>query len=409
MPKPGSAPTQWASDTNFTSGPKNGQPTKAGLVANAPQGLVPGDTVKSEPINASLNECTAWAQWVYEGTSLNTTSAHIVETTAAGTVEVRGLVLAPDTDDFAAVIMDGTNLSTSWALEATDITLGFSITAASSANATLMFLDTAIGGVASFALDIEAPAGRAIRVTAVGNATASAIASIERDSGSGATLSVENAGSSGPVLIVSNDNDGAAAIDIQGQPSDDRGDIHMLDTRTADPIVATEGDLWWIDDDIYPLRFHADSSTFPTSDMRRVLHSPQAPVWDVDGMSLTVVSSTSTTTPGTTALTNTSQTYTDDRGVTIIFWFSCSIGTAAAQITVELYDVTATTVVASVTVAPTVTSTTGEDMTIQRVLKTTPPADGSRQYRLQFYRSSGSGTVYLAHGGIEVRQGVLGA
>jgi hypothetical protein len=183
----------------------------------------------------------------------------------------------------------------------------------------------------------------------------------------------------------------------------------LLSARASDPSSPSQGDLWWIDGDGYPLRIQADAGFYPLSPLRRVLHSPQSPIWNVDGMSLTVVSSTSTATPGTTALTNTSQIYTDDRDVTIIFWFSCSIGSAAAAITVELYDVTAAAVVASVTVAPTVTSTTGEDLTIQRVLKTTPPADGARQYRLQFYRSSGAGTIYLAHGGIEVRQGIFGA
>jgi len=91
MAKPGSAPTEWASDTNFASGPASGSPTKDGLAGAAAQGVIAGLPFEAEPLNALLNETYQWVAWVNDGTAAADADAHIVETDSDGKVSVKKL------------------------------------------------------------------------------------------------------------------------------------------------------------------------------------------------------------------------------------------------------------------------------------------------------------------------------
>ena len=100
MAKPGSAPTQWATDATFLSGPRAGDATKAGMAAAAAQGFIPGDTAKSPTLNEVLNMITAWLDWLNDGTSAADADAHIVETDANGKASLKQLEVPWDGSGF---------------------------------------------------------------------------------------------------------------------------------------------------------------------------------------------------------------------------------------------------------------------------------------------------------------------
>ncbi len=94
MPKPSTRPT-WSTDTNFSSGPANGQPTKVDPDLEAPQGLVPGATLLAAYINFVLHAiCDEWIDWVEDGSDGPEESAHIVETNSDGVAELLGVDIA---------------------------------------------------------------------------------------------------------------------------------------------------------------------------------------------------------------------------------------------------------------------------------------------------------------------------
>lgn len=66
MPAPTTDPIIWASDANYTSGPRSGSPTKdttmsAGVAA---QGIVAGQTLKPDQLNQALNVATNWIEFL---------------------------------------------------------------------------------------------------------------------------------------------------------------------------------------------------------------------------------------------------------------------------------------------------------------------------------------------------------
>lgn len=84
--KPGSSFT-WATDTNFSSGPASGQPTKVAIPTPS-QGLVPGDDLIPEYLNNLFNFLSTYTDWVLDGSSAGGADAHIVETNASGHTQV---------------------------------------------------------------------------------------------------------------------------------------------------------------------------------------------------------------------------------------------------------------------------------------------------------------------------------
>lgn len=66
MSEPTNAPFPWATDTNFASGPRSGQPTKnAGLTVGAQmQGLISGLTLPADNANAVLNNFYQWLEFL---------------------------------------------------------------------------------------------------------------------------------------------------------------------------------------------------------------------------------------------------------------------------------------------------------------------------------------------------------
>ena len=81
-----------ATDANFGSGPASGNPTKLPHPTSA-QGYIPGNGIEPESVNYLLNICGDWvSNWLALGSSANDETAHLVETTAAGVINVfRGI------------------------------------------------------------------------------------------------------------------------------------------------------------------------------------------------------------------------------------------------------------------------------------------------------------------------------
>ena len=63
MPKPSDTFT-WATDANFASGPRSGQPTKVDPSTDAAQGVVAGLTYPTEWVNYVLNNTGEWINWL---------------------------------------------------------------------------------------------------------------------------------------------------------------------------------------------------------------------------------------------------------------------------------------------------------------------------------------------------------
>lgn len=103
MTRPGTVPSEFASEENYDAG--SGVP--AGLIGTpvrvaAPAsfyefGFVPGTTLKSQWLNSVLGLTVDWVRWVGEGTSTMTKTAHLVETDSAGIVRLWGLRLGDGT------------------------------------------------------------------------------------------------------------------------------------------------------------------------------------------------------------------------------------------------------------------------------------------------------------------------
>lgn len=94
MAKPASIAT-WATDTNFTSGPAVGQPTKVSPAGwpNTAQGSVPGAASAAEFLNILHNLLCQWMAWQNDGTSAAQTDAHVLETDSDGETAVRAITV----------------------------------------------------------------------------------------------------------------------------------------------------------------------------------------------------------------------------------------------------------------------------------------------------------------------------
>lgn len=231
MPKPGSAPTQWATDATFSSGPRTGDATKAGMTAAAAQGFIPGDTAKSPTLNEVLNMITAWLDWLNDGTSAADADAHIVETDANGKASLKQLEVPWDGAGFGVQI-SGTQTGG-----------GALIYAAHTGTASNAHTIWAINGSAN--------GGNAIRAQYQGADASGAVVYGNAVTECVAVFAAE---------CSNNDTPGFSVVEFPTASGDFRwGD------RTGDSTTTTDGDMWLAlshaqPDHDDPLRFY-DSTT----------------------------------------------------------------------------------------------------------------------------------------------------
>lgn len=99
----------WATDTNYSSGPASGNPTKV-VVPSVGQALVPGDNLIPEYINHQLNHLMDWTDWLLDGSSAGAADAHVLETDANGDTNVQNITAAQDVTTTSGDVVSGRNL-----------------------------------------------------------------------------------------------------------------------------------------------------------------------------------------------------------------------------------------------------------------------------------------------------------
>lgn len=89
MSAPSDDPILWASDTNWSSGPRSGDPLKDTSMSPgvAAQGIVAGQTLKADQLNQALHNHSQWLAWLYDEQGLGelTGDASDGDVTIAGT------------------------------------------------------------------------------------------------------------------------------------------------------------------------------------------------------------------------------------------------------------------------------------------------------------------------------------
>lgn len=112
MAKPVDSLPEFASDADYSVGPKVGQPTKSsdfGAALSA-EGHVPGKDfpTTANEFNAWLNLSSLYGKWVEDGTFLKQADAHIVETNSSGTLNALTFNCGDVASSFAtaAIIMN---------------------------------------------------------------------------------------------------------------------------------------------------------------------------------------------------------------------------------------------------------------------------------------------------------------
>lgn len=96
--KPATALKAWATDANFSTGPKAGSPTKQEIPDGvAAEGHRPGKTAPTaaEYWNWWLWVLWYWIDWLRQGSSAGEATAHVCETNADGKLQLEALLVAP--------------------------------------------------------------------------------------------------------------------------------------------------------------------------------------------------------------------------------------------------------------------------------------------------------------------------
>lgn len=97
MAKP-ATPTPWATNTNYSTGPDVGTPTKVAVPSATQQdGWIPDQKPPAQWENYWHNEMYQYALWVFDGSSAMDEDAHIVETDANGLGRFAYLLVGPRT------------------------------------------------------------------------------------------------------------------------------------------------------------------------------------------------------------------------------------------------------------------------------------------------------------------------
>lgn len=109
MTKPTEQPPEWASDDNYTDGPKAGNPTKSDLPAQdaqALQGHIPGKIFPTagNAYNAFLNKVSLLSQYTFAATSVPDLDQHILETDSLGRGGMAGLLTGGTSLAFTGIL-----------------------------------------------------------------------------------------------------------------------------------------------------------------------------------------------------------------------------------------------------------------------------------------------------------------
>lgn len=110
--KPATTLKGWATDTNYSTGPKAGSPTKQTIPDGvAAEGHRPGKTAPTaaEYWNWWLNVLWLWIDWLRQGSSAGAANAHICETDSTGKLQLESLVAQPSTNGAVAGRFVGAN------------------------------------------------------------------------------------------------------------------------------------------------------------------------------------------------------------------------------------------------------------------------------------------------------------
>lgn len=197
--KPTVSPT-WATDTDFSSGPASGNPTKVNPTGwpTVAQGFVPGNGIIAEFVNTILSNLYEWTGWLLAGSSAGAEDAHIVETDDTGLA-----VLARLTTVTSAII---NNPQIRWRIDTT--TLGNASEVVTLENDIWVISGTLTANREYTLDDVGTPEGAALLIKreAAGNFTASLISGI-----GGATIAtMPNDGSTQFVYAVYDGSDWVA-------------------------------------------------------------------------------------------------------------------------------------------------------------------------------------------------------
>lgn len=99
MAKPGSSPTPWATNTNYSGGPAIGTATKVAVPSAVQQnGWEPDQKPPAQWENFWHNEVYQWVDWLSDGTDQPDETAHVVETGSTGILDVAAGEFSSTTD-----------------------------------------------------------------------------------------------------------------------------------------------------------------------------------------------------------------------------------------------------------------------------------------------------------------------
>lgn len=108
--KPGTTLKGWATDANYSTGPKSGSPTKQTIPDGvAAEGHRPGKTAPTaaEYWNWWLNVLWLWIDWLRQGSAVGAANAHLLETGTDGRFQVEGIDVVAANTAARALKVDG--------------------------------------------------------------------------------------------------------------------------------------------------------------------------------------------------------------------------------------------------------------------------------------------------------------
>lgn len=111
-PKPIASWNAWATNANYTTGPKLGSPTKVAISAGEiAEGHRPGATAPTaaEKWNTWLNDLSGWIGWLESGSAAGPERAHVVEGDANGQINPKRAVIGPHTSGTSLSVVGNTS------------------------------------------------------------------------------------------------------------------------------------------------------------------------------------------------------------------------------------------------------------------------------------------------------------
>lgn len=253
MAKP-STLTLWATDTNYTTGPLSGQPTKLALVNVDPdEGWVPFETPGAQEFNFLWNEWTSWLDWARDGSSAGAADAHIVETDANGATTLRALTVLGSAAATAVNVTGGSSGLAAIVVDAGTVSSGDGVrSTATGTGAGLRGRSPSGGGGQGVRADATSVTGVALRCESVGGATADTVEVVAHNAGHGIDITHDGAAdaihatcsAAGDGLHVEHSSSGAG---VQVTHSGTGHGLHVIKSATTghacflDASTATSG------------------------------------------------------------------------------------------------------------------------------------------------------------------------